>query len=251
MFEMFLQALLWLHIFAGFAAFFIAPAVMVVKKGGKTHRKWGKIYLYAMTVVALTALILAGFRPNLFLFFIAIFSYYFAFSGYRVLRRKRPDKGQKAEAIDWGIAIAAFLVCSGMLVWGASHAFAQNWGFAAILLTFGGIGSVGVATDMRKFIRPSQDKNAWWFDHMGGMVGSYIAAVTAFSVQNFSFLPSVARWLWPAFVGGIGLTIWIRHYKVKFAGRQKAVSLPAISYKENLPPKIYENTESRRKEFLL
>ena len=54
------------------------------------------------------------------------------------------------------------------------------------------------------------------------MLGSYIAAVTAFSVVNFDFLPTVARWLWPSVVGTPLIALWIVYYKLKFARRPKA-----------------------------
>jgi hypothetical protein len=37
---------------------------------------------------------------------------------------------------------------------------------------------------------------------------SYIAAVSAFSVINFHFLPRAVRWLWPGTVGVPGIFIW-------------------------------------------
>jgi uncharacterized membrane protein len=80
-----IQAVRWTHILAGFTAFFIAPVPLLTTKGGKTHRCWGKIYFWAMAVVAATAMVLALWRPILFLAFVAVFSFYFAFRGYRVL----------------------------------------------------------------------------------------------------------------------------------------------------------------------
>lgn len=213
------DGLLWLHVLAGFSAFFIGPVVMIVKKGGATHRKWGKNYLYAIAVVTVTAIVLALFRPNPFLLLIAIFSFYFAFTGYRVLRRKRPDKGQKPQRLDWLFAGVTLIACLAMAGWGVMKMVQNQMAFAIVLLTFGGIGAVSVAFDLRKFVWPAKDRFAWWYDHMGAMVGSYIAAVTAFSVQNFKFLPALAAWLWPTVIGIVGLTIWTRYYKRKFSGR--------------------------------
>jgi hypothetical protein len=56
----------------------------------------------------------------------------------------------------------------------------------------------------------------WWYQHMQGMVGAYIAAVSAFSAVNLYFLPPIIRWLWPTVVGSIGLSVWIRYYRKKF-----------------------------------
>jgi uncharacterized membrane protein len=89
-----IQAVRRTHILAGFTAFFIAPVPLLTAKGGQTHRRWGKIYFWAMAVVAVTAMVLALWRPIPFLAFIAVFSFYFAFRGYRVLSRKNPLQGQ-------------------------------------------------------------------------------------------------------------------------------------------------------------
>jgi hypothetical protein len=51
---------------------------------------------------------------------------------------------------------------------------------------------------------------------MAGMLGSYIAAVSAFSVVNFAFLPTVVRWLWPTIVGTPLIALWIRYYRIRF-----------------------------------
>ena len=51
---------------------------------------------------------------------------------------------------------------------------------------------------------------------MRGMLGSYIATVTAFSVVNFTFLPTTVRWLWPIVVGTPLITAWITYYRLRF-----------------------------------
>src|SRR5258708_33361666 len=113
-----IQAVRWTHILAGFTAFFIAPVPLLTTKGGKTHRRWGKIYFWAMAIVALTAMVLALWLPILFFAFVAVFSFYFAFRGYRVLSRKRPLDGQGPGAIDWAAAVLALLGTVGLIVLG-------------------------------------------------------------------------------------------------------------------------------------
>jgi len=68
-----------LHIACGMIALFVAPAAMLTLKGGLVHRRWGKIYFWTMAVVATTAMIMAVYRPIVFLALLAIFSFYFAF----------------------------------------------------------------------------------------------------------------------------------------------------------------------------
>jgi uncharacterized membrane protein len=113
-----IQAIRWTHILAGFTAFFIAPVRLLTAKGGQTHRRWGKIYFWAMAVVAITAMVLALWLPILFLAFIAVFSFYFAFRGHRVLSRKRPLHGQGPRAIDWAAAVLALLGSVALIVLG-------------------------------------------------------------------------------------------------------------------------------------
>jgi uncharacterized membrane protein len=104
-----IQTLRFTHILAGFVAFFIAPIPLLTVKGGRTHRRWGQVYFWAMAIVAASAIVLSLWRPILFLAFVAVFSFYVAFRGYRVLYRKNPAQGQGPKAIDWTAAVLAFL----------------------------------------------------------------------------------------------------------------------------------------------
>lgn len=206
----------WIHIAAGFTAFFIAPCAMLTRKGGDAHRRWGKIYFWAMAVMAFTAVIVAAYRPNIFLLLIAIFSFYMALTGYRVLFRKRPDKGQKANALDW-VAASIMLIVGAALV-GLGIFAPQVLRINPIISSvFGVTGIMFGGRDIQKFLLPSVQKNSWFFNHIGGMIGSYIAAVSAFSVVNFDFLPTVLRWLWPTMIGTPGIFIWINYYQKKFS----------------------------------
>jgi hypothetical protein len=64
-----------------------------------------------------------------------------------------------------------------------------------VAVVFGVLGLGLAGLDLRRFVRPPAHRNAWWFSHMLGMLGSCVATVTAFSVVNFTFLPTTARWL--------------------------------------------------------
>src|SRR5256886_11461019 len=92
---------------------------MLTAKGGRTHRRWGKVYFWAMAAVALTAVVLAVWRPVVFLALLAVFSFYSAFSGYRALFRKRPREGAHASALDWTAAIVTFAASATLAVLGA------------------------------------------------------------------------------------------------------------------------------------
>lgn len=215
----FIQSVRLIHISAGIAAFFIAPIPLLTMKGGKTHRRWGKIYFWAMAVVAATAMVLALWKPILFLAFVSVFSFYFAFRGYRVLRQKSPLRGHGPGALDWAAAVLALVGSAALIGLGTLQPSPVWIQLSKVAIAFGVIGAVIALSDMRRFIHPSKDRRFWWYSHMGGMIGSYIAAVSAFSVVNFHFLPTAVRWLWPTAVGVPGIFIWIIYYKRKFADR--------------------------------
>ena len=214
MFGIFKAALI-IHIIFGSVALFVAPAAMMTGKGGLWHRRWGKIFFWAITGVAATAVVLSLIRSGLFFLLVALFSFYLAFTGYRVLYRKTAQ--QRASRGDW-IAVSAMLGGSvALLAYGAYLMLTSNFGMVA--LVFGAIGLLFAIRDIREFRHHPTEKMAWWYSHMTRMLAAYIAAVTAFSVVNLKFLPPVPRWLWPTVVGTAGIVIWTRYYRRKFSGR--------------------------------
>jgi hypothetical protein len=202
------------HIAAGFAALVVAPIAMVTAKGGAAHRRAGKLYYRAMAVIAITAVVLGLARGNMFLTMIAVFSFYGAFSGYRVLARKRPD--QRPDAIAWAMALLTLGVSVGLVLLGLLPPTPRWQSLAVVSLMLGAIGIVLSGRDVLAFVRPPAERMAWWYSHMSGMLSSYIAVVTAFSVVNFTFLPLTARWLWPGWIGGPLIALWIGYHRRRF-----------------------------------
>lgn len=212
------SVVLSLHIFFGGIGLFVAPGAMLTRKGGLWHRRWGKAYFWSMVVVVLTAVLMSLVRFNPLLLLIAVFSFYLAFSGYRVLYRKTPQ--QRARVGDWS---AATLMSAGgavQIAYGIYLLLTTSLGIVAIV--FGILGLSLAVSDIRSFLRPPVDKRAWWYSHMTSMLAAYIATVSAFSVVNFHFLPPVARWLWATVVGTIGIVIWTRYYQKRFRRTDQA-----------------------------
>ncbi|HEV2841305.1 MAG TPA: DUF2306 domain-containing protein [Chthoniobacterales bacterium] len=209
------QAALIIHILFGSVALFVAPAAMVTSKGGLWHRRWGKFFFWAITGVAITAVVMSLIRSGLFFLLVALFSFYLAFTGYRVLYRKTPQ--QRATQGDW-IAVSAMLAGSvALLAYGAYLMLTSSFGMVA--LVFGALGLLFAIRDIHEFRHFPADKQAWWYSHMTRMLAAYIATVTAFSVVNFRFLPPLTRWLWATVVGTAGIIIWTRYYRKKFDRR--------------------------------
>ena len=92
-----------------FVGFVCAPVALATAKGGKVHRRFGKIYFWAMAGVAVTALILSVALPVYFLTMVAVFSFYSAFAAYRVLYLKGMYKAARPKAVDWMAAVVTVL----------------------------------------------------------------------------------------------------------------------------------------------
>ncbi len=204
------QILRIIHIGAGITGFFVAPVAMFTKKGGAQHRRWGKIYYWAMIVTTVISVVLAAANGNAFLFGIGVFSFHVTFQGRRVLLRKRPDRGQVATPIDWIFSVLSFLAGASLIVYGL-------WNQRILAIIFGAIFTAVMMSDLYKLFRPSKERAAWFFNHISGMTTSYITALTAFSATNLNFLPLLVQWLWPTVVIVPILSFTIAKYKRKFA----------------------------------
>ncbi len=220
-----MKVFLGVHITAGATSFLMAPVALVTAKGGKAHRRWGKVYLWAMGVVAATALPMAIYRPVLFLALVAVFSFYACFSAWRVLALKDLPKGGHATPIDWAAGVITFVSSACLAGFGAfKPTIVQNMGIVAIV--FGFIGMMLAFGQLKSFVSKPQEKMFWWYTHLGNMIGSYIAAWSAFSVVTLSrFLGNGWYvWLWPTIVGVPAIVLTTAYYRRKFAPR---VKLPA------------------------
>ncbi|MDO1446202.1 hypothetical protein Q0590_08065 [Rhodocytophaga aerolata] len=210
-------AVRYLHIAAGITAFFVAPVAMVARKGSSVHVFWGRIFFWSMVVVAFTAIPISIYNPNIFLFLVAVFSLHLSVSGYRASAARKAKNVYQSILIDKSIAGASLLVYLLLIGWGLYTALSTaDTAFGIIAIAFGLVGLRFSISQLHKLYWPSTTKMNWWFDHMNGMLGSYIATLSAFSAVNFHFLPPVVRWLWPTILGGIGISIWVNYYKKKF-----------------------------------
>ncbi len=226
----YLRILLTLHVACGAVAFLCAPVALLAAKGAKLHRRFGKVYFWAMAGVAVTALILALTQPVYFLAMVAVFSFYSAFAAYRMLYLKDLRKTTRPKAVDWLAAGVTVLSSLLLLLLGFLRPEWMVVGVVTIAgrtvsivsIVFGIIGMRMGLHSIYGFVRPPDEKMAWWFGHMQGMIGSYIAAMTAFSAVNLTrwFGAAWWVWLWPTIVGVPAITLWTAYYKRRFAAKR-------------------------------
>lgn len=216
--EVVAKGILWLHIACGFAAFFCAPVALATRKGGTVHRRFGRYYFWLMAGMAATGTLLALRAVSFFLVIIAVFSFYFAFRGYRALLTKAGPR-----VIDRVAAVVVLGASAALLALGIVQPAGWPAPGASISVIFGLLGIFTGGSDLYSFARPPADPHAWWYAHMNGMLGSYIAAISAFSAINLTFIPMPWRWLWPTIAGTPLVILWIGYYRKRFqAGKQAA-----------------------------
>ena len=203
--EQLLPILLYAHIAAGGTALLTGLTAIVAAKGGKVHKRSGKIYFYAMLLVALSALVISVVKSNAFLLVISIFSFYLNYFGYRALK----NKAVKFAWYDWVVVVFSAATSLYML-------YTRN----IVLLAFGALLlSLLARAVWVQFGNEEQLKEARRtriLSHSGNMLGSYIATVTAFAVVNINFVkPGWIVWLLQTALGLPAILYYNRKWKAK------------------------------------
>jgi len=191
-----------LHIIAGSIALLTGTAMMFMRKGVTVHRRFGLVFFIALIGVAFSAFTLSVIKPNPFLFMIGVFALYQGLSGYRAVKVRLRHTGV------WDLLITLL---------GAANAVAMGLSGQIVLMVFGGISAFLVISDVRVYAFTLRGKPVpkltWLRRHIGHMMGSYIATVTAFLVVNFASSPlGMLVWFVPTVVLVPLIFIWVRRY---------------------------------------
>ncbi|MEQ8242753.1 hypothetical protein [Fulvivirga sp.] len=208
------------HVMAGVVSLITGPMAMTTKKGGQVHRKAGKVYFYAMTYVFITAVVLSSIKFIPFLFMISFLSYYGCFSGVRILKLKKLHKDQKPKPYDWFAGI--FTVVAG-LSFGGYGIYLLTVGQEDVLgwlSVFFGVFTINAGIGgLKLFMKRPTNAFYWYMYHIDGMMGSYIAAATAFAVTmgRMTAFNHWILWVAPAILGVPLISYWKRLYRMKFA----------------------------------
>ena len=192
------KPLLYLHILAGLISLGIAYVLLFIKKGNKRHKKLGLIYVYGMSTIFVTAIplsLLGEFNP--FLFVVAIFSFYLAFSGYRQGR----DRNGAREQIDKVLGV--FITATSILFY--SMAVSLYLIEDSMWITSVVFGSIALGMGINDFRRMKIDERPDFYDrtnlHLNLMLAGTIATTTAFIVTLNPFSIDWLNWVAPTIVG--------------------------------------------------
>ncbi|MDZ4822677.1 MAG: hypothetical protein SH856_04395 [Flavobacteriales bacterium] len=213
------------HIAGGTLVLLLGLAQLILPKFGRRHRLMGLAYLYLMWFVGISAMATCVYRMSihleenigaLFLFIIAVFSIYLVTSGFRLARLKN----NPARMFDTVMCIGGVITGLGLLGLAAWLFTVDYTSLAIISMVFGGIQCWSGVEDYNYFARGKRHKvygkMSWLFSHLGRMIGSYIAATTAFLVNAVHVGPMVLRWLAPTVVGSFVIVGFVRHFRKKY-----------------------------------
>ena len=187
-----MQILLPIHILAGTIALLCAALAVSSEKGKKLHVLSGRTYFWCMVDIFLTAIPMSIITSNIFLFLIAIFSFYLAFAGMRFARNR---KGV-ATTLDW--IIVSLMILSGVGMWIlAAIYFTNNNSQYIPLLVFGFIAIALGYADFKSHKNKTAIGKERLSRHLTNMLGGTIAVITAVLAVNVDLEPAWVWWVLP------------------------------------------------------
>lgn len=206
---------LYIHIAAGFSALLLGIIAIFATQRQTVHKTTGAIFFWAINIVAITSVVLSLNRTpiNSFLLVIGILSFYVNFTGYRAVKLKNKP-AQFADKLVTGIM---FLTTLSMLFLAAYDSKYGSGDTAIILGIFSIIGGTHATADALYFKNGPRHPKEWILRHFNGMVGAYIATITAFAVTNLTaFVPLFYLWTIPPVIGSLFVLSINIYYRRKY-----------------------------------
>jgi len=222
------------HMVGGIGALLLFWIPALSTKGGALHRRAGRAYLWAMWSVVVTGIPLAAmffirgqWFFGAFLSYLAVITGSALWSGIEVFKHKRSAAGFRTPmhaALGWANALAALAI----LALGLSRPVEE--GVRVLFAAFSLIGFLGAWGTWKFFRNPPTDPRYWWHFHLGSLIGTGIAAHTAFAAFGARHLfPELGLdrwglvpWLAPTVLGLAAIAWADAHYRRRFAAIPRA-----------------------------
>jgi hypothetical protein len=224
------ELLRWTHLVAGILALSLFWVPALTTKGGTIHRRAGRAYLWAMWSVLGTGLPLAllffmrgQWFFGSFLAYLAIITGTGLWAGTAVLGIKAQGAAAFRTPAHAATGVLNLLAALAILAMGLYGPVAEQ--VRPLFVAFSAIGLFAAWESWRFFRAPPGDRRWWWYEHLGNMIGTGIAAHTAFAafgaralfpeweLDGWGLLP----WLAPTVIG-LAAASWANaHYRRRFA----------------------------------
>lgn len=213
--EQIITIAIYIHAFLGGVGLISGLGSIILKKGSTPHKKMGKLFSIGMLGSCFISLVVTWIpnHENLFLFLIGLFTIYLVLAGNIALTF---NTKQKATTTDFLISGSMFVFSVIMILIGLYGIF-NSVSNSILYLFFGSFGLLMTNKDFKLFA--SKDKSQWLPNHVGKMVGAFIASVTAFIVAGIG-IGNVISWVLPSIIGTIYIAFWVR--KLNHKNKNKA-----------------------------
>lgn len=193
---------LLIHVAFGSVALLTAILAFLTEKGPKFHAKVGRIYAIAMTGVGLTAVALWWLGSTAFLLFIAFFSTYMVFVGWRLGQNRKGAVGTIDQAlVGMGlIGTLGLLFISADIAFGGVGPWEEDASFAIVPLVFSFICGRLTYFQLLSLKRGLAPRGKERIRLHGTFMGAgTISTVTAFLLTAIG--GDIVVWLLPTFIG--------------------------------------------------
>lgn len=207
-----------IHIGLGAVILATGIAQIIMRKAGRTHRKIGALYFWCMFISFLTSFPASVHDSRHFLSLVGLFSIWLAFTGMRMAQIKIAPRFKMIDRVSATLFFFANLVMIGFVLY---LFLTSNTQYAIILGVFSGIFAMGAFPDFYFLMIKNNPEHLvtrqrWIYTHIGRMIGSFIAATTAFLVNVQPFGNNIINWLLPSALGVLLIRFYIRKYKKQY-----------------------------------
>jgi hypothetical protein len=238
--------LIWIHIIAGSIGLIVFWIPIFSKKGGAVHLILGALFVYCSYLVGFSALTIsitkllfseqwatdvlkttkplenaiAGIRSSaIFLGYLSVVGLTSTRHAIHVIRSRKDPPGSPSRLHQFFLACC---VASSVVVIAYGLFFASF--MKPLFFAMSPIGLLVGIGGLRFLQNPTKTPMAWWYEHMGAILGAGIAFHTAFLVfgvnrfVNLGFNGPLAMlpWIAPTIIGAPAIFFWTRFYQKKF-----------------------------------
>lgn len=242
----------YLHITAGFFGLAVFWVPVLAKKGGTVHIWAGRLFALCASVVGVTAVVSSawalvdpmGFigRPQVsmeamvqierdirfffsILLLLALTLLQSVYMGRRLITTRSTPTALASRPLK-ALTVLTGVVAVGLTAFGAVHVPNAGPGSRYLIsIVLGLLSAADARSDWRFLTNPRPSPRAWWYKHMGCMLGAGIAFHTAFVVfgarrwldlQLLGGPLALLPWVLPTAIGVPAISIWIRYYRRRF-----------------------------------
>lgn len=187
------MTLLPIHIAAGAVGIVSGAVALYSLKGGKVHRKSGLIFVYAMVLMTLTALVITMFGGGRFSAMQALLTFYLVTTALLTVRQRE----QRFEWMNVGAMILALSVAGYDVILGLEAAANPKRLLdgipAAMIFIFGGFALLGALGDLRMMLVSRFQRNDRIARHLWRMGLALWIAVASFFLGQAKHFPEPLR----------------------------------------------------------